>query len=163
MFIKIEPAEFFMYRVILIFDMESPDSEDQQVRDYLAENELEPRYQSTGELDQRQCEFLQFGGCYLGRHVDSIGQIQRKAVEVELLTAEIQGHLADTTTKNVGKNVGKNAGLTEQQRQAVAELVPEFHQESSFRTDENGELIAVLDGEAVREAARQLMANTRGS
>ena len=145
-----------MYRVILIFDMESPDSEDQEVRDYLAEHELEPRYQSTGELDQRQCEFLQFGGCYLGRHVDSIGQIQRRAVEVELLTAAIRGHLAEPT--------GEDAGLTEQQRQAaVAELVPEFHQDSSFQTAENGELIAVLDGEAVREAAQHLAANIRGS
>ena len=145
-----------MYRVILIFDMESPDSEDQEVRDYLAEHELEPRYQSTGELDQRQCEFLQFGGCYLGRHTDSIGQIQRKAVEVELLTAAIRGHLDDS-------NAG-DAGLTEQQRQAaVAELVPEFHQESSFQTAENGNLIAVLDGEAVRAAARHFAANTRGS
>ena len=147
-----------MYRVILIFDMESPDSEDQEVRDYLEEHELEPRYQSTGELDQRQCEFLQFGGCYLGRHVDSIGQIQRKAVEVELLTAAIRGHLADTTDGDVGGD----AGLTEQQRQAaVAELVPQFHQESSFETAENGNLIAVLDGEAVREAARHLAADTR--
>ena len=144
-----------MYRVILIFDMESPDSEDQEVRDYLAEHELEPRYQSTGELDQRQCEFLQFGGCYLGRHTDSIGQIQRKAVEVELLTAAIQGHLADT--------IAEDAGLTEQQRQAaVAELVPQFHQDSSFQTAENGELIAVLDGDAVREAAHHLAANIRG-
>ena len=160
MFIKIEPAEFFMYRVILIFDMESPDSEDQEVRDYLEEHELEPRYQSTGELDQRQCEFLQFGGCYLGRHVDSIGQIQRKAVEVELLTAAIRGHLADT----ISGDVGEAAGLTEQQLQAaVAELVPEFHQESSFQTAENGELIAVLDGEAVREAAHHLAANVTGS
>ena len=149
-----------MYRVILIFDMESPDSEDQEVRDYLAEHELEPRYQSTGELDQRQCEFLQFGGCYLGRHVDSIGQIQRKAVEVELLTAEIRGHLADA----MSGGVGEDAGLTEQQRQAaVAELVPEFHQDSSFQTAENGELIAVLDGEAVREAAHHLAANIRGA
>ena len=145
-----------MYRVILIFDMESPDSEDQEVRDYLEEHELEPRYQSTGELDQRQCEFLQFGGCYLGRHVDSIGQIQRKAVEVELLTAAIGGHLADA--------IAEDAGLTEQQRQAaVAELVPEFHEESSFQTAENGELIAVLDGEAVRAAAHQLAANISGS
>ena len=149
-----------MYRVILIFDMESPDSEDQEVRDYLAEHELEPRYQSTGELDQRQCEFLQFGGCYLGKHVDSIGQIQRKAVEVELLTAAIRDHLADTTAEDVGED----AGLTEQQRQAaVAELVPEFHQDSSFQTAENGELIAVLDGEAVREAAHNLAANISGS
>ena len=148
-----------MYRVILIFDMESPDSEDQEVRDYLEEHELEPRYQSTGELDQRQCEFLQFGGCYLGRHVDSIGQIQRKAVEVELLTAAIRGHLADTTDGDVGEAVG----VTEQQRQAaVAELVPQFHQESSFQTAENGNLIAVLDGEAVREAAGHFAANTNG-
>ena len=148
-----------MYRVILIFDMESPDSEDQEVRDYLAEHELEPRYQSTGELDQRRCEFLQFGGCYLGRHVDSIGQIQRRAVEVELLTAAIQGHLADTSAKDVGVD----AGLTEQQRQAaVAELVPEFHQESSFETAENGDLIAVLDGEAVREAAQHLAPKIMG-
>ena len=157
--IKIEPAEFFMYRVILIFDMESPDSEDHAVRDYLAEHELEPRYQSTGELDQRQCEFLQFGGCYLGRHVDSIGQIQRKAVEVELLTAAIQGHLADITAESDGGDVG----LTGQQQAAVTDLVPGFHQESSFQTAENGELIAVLDGEAVREAARHFAANTRGS
>ena len=149
-----------MYRVILIFDMESPDSEDQEVREYLVEHELEPRYQSTGELDQRQCEFLQFGGCYLGRHVDSIGQIQRKAVEVELLTAAIRDHLADITTGEAGED----AGLTEQQRQAaVAELVPQFHQESSFQTAENGNLIAVLDGEAVRAAARHFAANTRGS
>ena len=148
-----------MYRVILIFDMESPDSEDQEVRDYLVEHELEPRYQSTGELDQRQCEFLQFGGCYLGRHVDSIGQIQRRAVEVELLTAAIRGHLDDT----FGEDVGGDAGLTEQQQQAaVAELVPEFHQESSFQTAENGELIAVLDGEAVREAAHRFAANIKG-
>ena len=149
-----------MYRVILIFDMESPDSEDQEVRDYLEEHELEPRYQSTGELDQRQCEFRQFGGCYLGRHVDSIGQIQRKAVEVELLTAAIRGHLADATTEDVGGD----AGLTEQQLQAaVAELVPQFHQDSSFETAENGNLIAVLDGEAVREAAHQLAPKIMGS
>ena len=69
-----------MYRVILIFDLESPDSEDPDVRGYLAEQELEPRYQSMGELDQRQCEFLQFGGCYLGKHLDSISRIQRNAV-----------------------------------------------------------------------------------
>jgi hypothetical protein len=78
MFIRVEPADFFMYRVILIFDLERPDSEDQDVRDYLTETELEAKYQSKGELDERQCEFLQFGGCYLGKHLDSIGRIQRR-------------------------------------------------------------------------------------
>ena len=93
MFIKVEPADFFMFRVIMTFDLEYPDSEDQQVRDYLTEHDLEPRYTSQGEFDERQCEFMQFGGCYLGNHLQNISQIQRVAVETELLTAEIRVHL----------------------------------------------------------------------
>ena len=33
-----------MYQVKLIFDLEEPNSEDQQVRDYMTEHELEPKY-----------------------------------------------------------------------------------------------------------------------
>ena len=95
MLIKVEPAGFFMYTVQLIFDLDRPDSEDGTVRDYLTDNELEPRYQTTGEYEGRQSEVMQFGGCYLGRHLQSVGQIQRRAVEVELLTAEVENHLAD--------------------------------------------------------------------
>ena len=94
MFIKVEPAGFFMYTVQLIFDPASPDSEDQEVRDYLTDHELEPRYQYQIEQDGRPCDVMQFGGCYLGRHLQSVGQIQRHAVEVELLTAEVKSHLA---------------------------------------------------------------------
>jgi hypothetical protein len=153
MFIKVEPADFFMYRVILIFDLEKPDSEDLDVRGYLAEQELEPRYQSMGELDERQCEFLQFGGCYLGKHLDSISQIQRRAVEIELLTAEIEGHL--------NAPGGPASQISPEERPtAIAELASGFQQESSFKTDDNGDLIAVLDGDAVREAARRLTAGS---
>ncbi len=120
MFIHVEPAEFFMYRVKLIFDLEQPNSEDQQVRDYLTEHELEPRYLSTQELEESQCEVMQFGGCYLGRHLDRIGKIQRNAVEVELLTAEIESHLNASTSEE--------ALLSEEQRQdAIATLVQDFH------------------------------------
>ena len=151
MFIHVEPAEFFMYRVKLIFDLEQPNSEDQQVRDYLTEHELEPRYLYTQELEESQCEVMQFGGCYLGRHLDRIGQIQRNAVEVELLTAEIEGHLNASTAEELL--------LPEEQLQdTIATLVQDFHQDTSFETAENGELKAVLDGEAVREAARRRMA-----
>ena len=55
MFIKVEPADFFMFRVIMTFDLEYPDSEDQDVLDYLTEHELEPRYLSQGEFEERQC------------------------------------------------------------------------------------------------------------
>ncbi len=151
MFINVEPAEFFMYRVKLIFDLEQPNSEDQQVRDYMTEHELEPKYLHTQELEGSQCEIMQFGGCYLGRHLDRIGQIQRTAVEVELLTAEIEGHLNGSTAEELL--------LPEEQLQdTIATLVQDFHQDSSFETAENGDLKAVLDGEAVRAAARRRMA-----
>ncbi len=148
MFIKVEPADFFMFRVIMTFDLEYPDSEDQDVRDYLTEHELEPRYLSQGDFEERQCEFMQFGGCYLGRHLESISQIQRAAVEIELLTAEIRVHLDVSPDDTIP--------IAEDQQAAIAQLVKDFHQESSFQTNENGELIAVLDGETVRAAANQL-------
>ena len=155
MFIKVEPADFFMYRVIMIFDLENADAEDQDVRNYLTEHELEPKYQRTGEYEERQCELMQFGGCYLGRHLDSIAKIQRTAVEVELLTEEIEAHLSDASVETLA--------LTGERRKAtVAQLVPNFHQESAFSTAENGELMATLDGEAVREAARHLIASSVG-
>ena len=138
-----------MFRVIMTFDLEYPDSEDQDVLDYLTEHELEPRYLSQGEFEERQCEFMQFGGCYLGRHMESISQIQRVAVEIELLTAEIRVHL----------DISPDAATPlaeDQQRAAITQLVKDFRQDSSFQTNENGELIAVLDGDAVRAAASQL-------
>ena len=151
MFINVEPAEFFMFRVKLIFDMEQPNSEDQQVRDYLTEHELEPKYQYTSELDDRQCQVMQFGGCYLGRrHLDSIGQIQRHAVEVELLTAEIEGHLNASTHPELHLPV-------ETRQAAIAGLVEQFHDDSAFQKAENGDLLAVLDGDAVRAAAHDRM------
>ena len=153
MFINIEPAEFFMYRVKLIFDLESPDSEDQEVRDYLDEWELEPRYLSTADLDGHQCQIMQFGGCYLGKHLDQLAQIQRRAVEVELLTAEIRGHLgAGGQALQQAPNKPVDESIVES---TVAALVKEFHQESSFETGDNGDLVAVLDAVAVRAAARQ--------
>ena len=116
--------------------------------DYLTEHELEPRYTNQGEFEDRQCEFMQFGGCYLGNHLQNISQIQRVAVEVELLTAEIRVHL----------NISPDAAtpLAEDQQTAIAQLIKDFHQDSSFQTNENGELIVVLDGDAVRAAANQL-------
>ena len=148
MFIKVEPAGFFMYTVQLAFDAENPDSEDQEVRDYLAEHGLEPRYQWTSEFEGRQCEWLQFGGCYLGNHLNGIGQIQRRAVEVELLTAEIQRQLDSAA-------LGETSLDGERRQAAVAALVQDFHQDSSFQVNDNGELTAALDDSEVRKAARR--------
>ena len=148
MFIKVEPADFLMFRVIMTFDLENPDSEDQEVRDYLTEHDLDPRYTSQGEFEDGQCEFMQFGGCYLSNHLQNISQIQRVAVEIELLTAEIRVHL----------DISPDAAtpLAEDQQTTIAQLVKDFHQDPSFQTNEHGELIVVLDGDEVRAAANQL-------
>ena len=163
MLIKVEPAGFFMYTVQLIFDLERPDSEDGTVRDYLTDNDLEPRYQSTGEYEGRQSEVMQFGGCYLGRHLQSVGQIQRHAVEIELLTAEVEGHLAGLELPGeLPSETPKPAWHEERWQEAVAALVADFHhQESAFQADENGELVASLDREEVRAAALRLLGDSR--
>ena len=154
MFIKVEPAGFFMYTVQLIFDPASPDSEDREVREYLADHELEPRYQYQIEQDGRPCDVLQFGGCYLGRHLQSVGQIQRHAVEVELLTAEVEDHLAALALPQLA---AAKSGDEAKRQETVAALVSELHQESAFQADENGELAVALDRDEVRAVALRLL------
>ena len=154
MFIQMEPAGFFMYTVRLIFDLEEENSEDLLVRDYLMEHELEPKYQWNEELEGSQCEFMQFGGCYLGKHLNSIGQIQRRIVELELLTAEVETHMESFIADGTPAN--------DAQCQATIEaLVKKFDQESAFEANDQGELTAFLDGDSVREAARKLLARPR--
>ena len=150
MFIRVEPAGFSMYTIQMAFDPEHPDSEDPLVRHYLADHGLEPRHQWTGDFEGRQCQWMQFGGCYLGRHLNEIGQIQRRAVEVELLTAEIEAHLESLAW-------GDMAPEGERRQDAVTLLVREFHRESSFQVNDKGELTAVLDQAELDQAARRLL------
>jgi hypothetical protein len=154
MFIKVEPAGFFMYTVQLIFDPARPDSEDQEVRDYLTDHELEPRYQYQIEEEGRPCDVLQFGGCYLGRHLQSVGQIQRHAVEVELLTAEVKNHLSALALLQLPDEDSDDGA---KRQETVASLVLELHQEDAFQPNENGELTVALDRDEVKAAALRLL------
>ena len=150
MFIKVEPAEFFMYRVILVFDLESPNSEDQDVRDYMTEWELEPKYQRTGDFEGSNSEIMQFGGCYLGKHLGKISETQRTQVEREIITAEI-GMLLDDEEDPV-------AVPAERREETVRQLAESFYQPEVFQPNDEGLLEAVLDAPAVRRAARDLLA-----
>ena len=154
MFIKVEPAEFFMYRVIVVFDLESPNSEDQEVRDYMTEWELEPKYQHTGDFEGSNSEIMQFGGCYLGRHLGKISEIQRNHVERELVTAEIERMLDDA-----GDPVAIPTGRREE---TLRLLTQTFHQPEVFQPNGEGLLEAALDAPAVRRAARELLAAPAG-
>ena len=156
MYITVEPAGLMMHTVKLVFDPSDPAAEDQRVRDYLNEHELEPRYHWFAEIDGlegRECEIMQFGGCYLGRNLQNIGLIQRRVVEDELLTAEIERHLAAGTLDDL-------AAAPEPLRvEAIASLIDEFRVEESFGQDDAGELRATLDVETLQQAAARVLAS----
>ena len=151
MIIKVEPAEMFMYRVILISNLETPDPEDQEIRDYLETNELEPKYRSEGDFEGRHSESMQFGGCYLGRHTGEINLIQQRYVEAELIAYEINRHLGESDSP---------VEIPEEFKEdALAELLKDFNNEDAFRETADGKYEVVLDGEKVREAARGILAD----
>ena len=151
MIIKVEPAEMFMYRVILISNLETPDPEDQEIRDYLEVNELEPKYRSEGDFEGRHSESMQFGGCYLGRHTGEINLIQQRYVEAELIAYEINRHLGESDSP---------VEIPEELREdALAELLKDFNNENAFRETDDGKYEVALDGEKVREAASARLAD----
>ena len=158
MYITVEPAGLMMHTVKLVFDPAEPAPEDAEVRAYLSQYELEPRYHWFAEIDGlegRQCEIMQFGGCYLGRNLQNIGQIQRRVVETELLTAEIERHIAAGSLPTLAA-----AGATERQ-EVIAAMLDEFRQEENFGLDDANELRATLDGIAVQQAGERALAVIR--
>ncbi len=159
MYITVEPAGLMMHTVKLVFDPSDPAAEDQQVRDYLSEHELEPRYHWFAEIDGlegRECEIMQFGGCYLGRNLQNIGLIQRRVVEEELLTVEIERHVA-------AGNLAALDDASEPQRQSViAALIEEFRVEESFGMNDDNELKATVDLAALQDAAARALASALG-
>ena len=158
MYITVEPAGLMMHTVKLVFDPSDPAAEDQEVRDYLSKYELEPRYHWFAEiegLEGRQCEIMQFGGCYLGRNLQNIGQIQRQVVETELLTAEIERHIA------AGNLPALASADVAERMAAIAAMRDEFRQEENFSLDDANELRATLDVADLRAAGERALAVIR--
>ena len=93
---------------------------------------------------------MQFGGCYLGRHLGKMSEIQRGHVEREIITAEIALALDDE-----GDPV---AVPSDRREETLRELTLVFHRPDIFQPNEEGLLEAALDGDAVRRAAREMLA-----
>jgi chaperone required for assembly of F1-ATPase len=93
---------------------------------------------------------MQFGGCYLGKHTGEINLIQQRYVEAEIIVHEINRHL--------GESDEPVEFPEERLEEAVAELLKNFHNDDAFRKMDDGKYEVALDGEAVREAARSLLA-----
>ena len=146
--IKVEPKEFFMHAVFLAFNPEQPDAEDKEVKAYLDERELFPKAQGTQILDGEEFDVMYFGGCYLGRHLQTMYDLQRKGVEREMLTSEIERILGDserTETATLGD------GSESHFKELVSRLAEELHQELPFTVDEEGSLQVTVEPALVRQ------------
>jgi hypothetical protein len=155
--IKIEPKAFFMYAVFLAFSTEQPDLEDDAIKAYLDAHELIPKVQGTDQIDGQACEVLYFGGCYLGNHLQVLEDMQRQAVEQDLLMVAIAHVLQEPAAPVTRRMVEKTPepGL----QVLIAHLVQEFHQDSSFAADEEGYLQVSLEPAVIQQRFLELVGN----
>ena len=155
MIIRVEPKDFFMSTILLLFDRGRPDPEDDEVKRYLAERALEPKHTFDTASQERDGVVWQFGGCYLGRHLDAIADIQKKYLEAEMLADEIPRLLMADAEEAVQETVDQlpDARLQE----LVDTLVKEFHQESSFGPDAEGTVKVMLAPAVVQRRFRELL------
>ncbi|MCH9009932.1 MAG: hypothetical protein IIC21_04840 [Chloroflexi bacterium] len=150
MYLKVEPKDWNMYSVMFYFDMTRPNSEDDEVRRYLSENGLEPRRVGEDQLEERKFEVLQFGGCYLGSHMQAISAIQRRAMERDLLLDAIPRLLTDGP-ENAARE--RFEALPDAMREkALDSLAKKFHVEPSFAIDGQDQVQVVLHAPAVQQA-----------
>jgi len=155
--IKIEPKEFFMYAVFLAFSKERPAPEDEAIKAYLDAHELIPKAQRTNRSEDKEIDVMYFGGCYLGTHLDVIRDMQRQAVEHELLTVAIERILQATTapeTRRVADQIP-----APQMQGLIANLVQEFHQDTSFGANEAGYLKVTLEPAVIQQRFLGLVGN----
>jgi hypothetical protein len=155
--IKIEPKEFFMYSVFLAFSKEHPDPEDEAIKAYLDAHELIPKAQGTDRFEDQEFDVMYFGGCYLGKHLEVISDMQRQAVEHELLTVEIERILQETTAPETRRVADQIPAL--QMQALIANLVQEFHQDTSFGANEEGYLKVTLELAVIQQRFLELVGN----
>ena len=155
MIIRVEPKDFFMSTILLLFDRAHPDPEDEEVKRYLAERALEPKRTFDTASQERDSVVWQFGGCYLGRHLDAIADIQKKYLEAETLADEIPRLLKADAEVEVREAVDQlpDARLQE----LVDTLVKEFHQESAFGPDAEGNIKVMLTPAVVQRRFKELL------
>lgn len=143
MIIRVEPKDWNMHAVIMFFKKERPHTEDADIRRYLDEHRLQPRRQYDTELEGEAFEVLTFGGCYLGRHMSALADIQRGVVERELLAEAIPALLTSGPDAHARALA---ATLTDAEMQTyAAALTDALHTPANFRIDASGELQATPD------------------
>ena len=156
MIIRVEPRDWMMQSVFLYFDEATPDAEDETVRKYLSEHKLVPRRETTTRWEDRDWEVMYYGGCYMGRHLRVIGDMQRMAVKREMLQEKIPNLLNEGPNEDVRRLLSEPKD--ESLKEAIDKLVDDYHQDSSFGPGPDGVLQVTLDADAVQESFLEILA-----
>ena len=148
MIIRIEPKDWNMHTVIMFFKEEEPHPEDADIRRYLEERRLEPRRQYNTEIEGEKFEVWTYGGCYLGRHMNALADIQRAVVEREILADAIPALLADGPDADAATLA---AAKSDAELSAIVETLTDvLHTPDNFGIDANGELQTTVSAEDVQ-------------
>ena len=148
MIIRIEPKDWNMHTVLMFFKREEPHPEDADIRRYLEERHLEPRRRYDTELEGEKFEVLTYGGCYLGRHMNALADIQRGVVEREILADAIPALLADGPDAEA---VALAAAKSDAEMTAIVDaLTDALHLPANFGIDASGELQTTVSAEDVQ-------------
>ena len=92
----------------------------------------------------------------MGRHLGAIGEMQRKTVERELVTAQVERLVRREPQEEM---LSITAGMAELDLQGLVDgLVEEFHQDSSFGLDDQGQLMLTLEDSVVEARFKALVA-----
>jgi hypothetical protein len=154
MWIEVEPADFFMFRVSLLFSRQEPDVEDPWVREYLKQYDLEPRRQLEIERDGHPIEVLQYGQCYLGNHAYKIRDLHKRGVEIAALRHTLPEMLADLRADPAS---GQDLGTEGPDEPTIEALADRVHPEAQFAQDKDGRLIVGVDPDVLRAAYRDVV------
>jgi len=81
--VRLQPKEWMMYSVYLVFDEDNPDLEDESIREYVNTHNLIPKMQGQAMFDQQKREVMYFGKCYLGSHLEAIQDLQKELCGID--------------------------------------------------------------------------------
>ncbi len=154
MWLRVEPKDFAMVSVYLLFNKEHPDPEDGKVKTYLQEHHLEPKRQEDTEVEGVDCHMMYFGGCYIRNHMPNLKALNQQGAEETVLTREIERVVSEEPSEAVGEATSAVSG--DRVSEVKSALLERFHTESSFGPDDEGYVELKVSDEELQEAFLEL-------
>ena len=154
MIVETEPNGLSMVLFKLYFNQQRADPEDVWVLDYLQEHSLEPRRELAEEHEGISYKVMQFGQCYLGRHVPPLRELYQRGIEYTVLAQHIASCLpqAEDPVVRAFAESSSEAEVAEVSRTLAASL----HERAQFAETAEHTLGVAIATDAIDEAFHEL-------